>query len=82
MHALLTSFLPLVCIQDEDPAEEINGEFLETLLKIRSRDATIYEKDAVFFGGGGGPDSGGEELPKVKKQKPIYLRQVIAEQVM
>lgn len=57
----------------------MNGEFLEALLKIRNRDATIYQTDAVLF-----PEkdeTNSEELSRVKKQKPVYLRQVIAEQV-
>ena len=64
--------------QDDDPADEINGHFLETLLKIRNRDATIYEKDAVLFSEG----LEDEVEPRVKRQKPVYLRQVIAEQVL
>lgn len=57
----------------------MNGEFLEALLKIRNRDATIYETDAVLFPEKDGTNA--EELSRVKKQKPVYLRQVIAEQV-
>ena len=58
----------------------MNGEFLEALLKIRNRDATIYQPESVLF-----PDkdiqNGSAELSRVKKQKPVFLRQVIAEQV-
>lgn len=64
------------------------GQVLETLVKIRRHDPSIYSQDVHFFPPASESDgtSVGEQQQqgdgsKKQKDKPMYLREVIAKQV-
>ena len=67
--------------------EETDAQILETLNKIRKRDASIYDASAKFYAGsvsgdgGGGEDAGEAAAPKSKKPKKMFLKDVIYKQV-
>lgn len=71
---------------DGEIPEETEAQILETLIKIRRKDPSIYNKDVAFFQE---PDSEGDEeggegegaAGGTKKAKPMALRQFIAKQV-
>eukprot|EP00887_Chlorella_sp_A99_P002553 scaffold6.g2553.t1 len=76
--------------EDEDdgyipPKKE--AQILDTLAKIRARDASIYQPDAKFYSSSEGEEEeGGGEEPEGGKQggkaKPMYLKDVLFKQAM
>jgi hypothetical protein len=69
----------------------LDDRFLETLLKIRRRDPSIYEPGAQLLGDADDDEDGdgdGDEQPAKSKQtagkakKPVYLREVQAKQLL
>ncbi|CAM6105228.1 unnamed protein product [Calypogeia fissa] len=76
---------------DESSSEEEDDDGLlparteekifETLAKIKKRDPIIYSADTNFFGNDD-DDEEEEELKKEKKQKPLYLKDVNARQLL
>lgn len=90
----VTARLTLVCtadvlyVQDDgDIPEEVEAKILDTLLRIRSQDPTIYQKDVQFFKEEDGDELGEQEtdgkpgLRATKAAKPLYLKDMIAKQV-
>ncbi len=72
------------CKQDEgEIPEEVEAKIFDTLLRIRSQDPAIYQKDVKFFQEEeeGDDAEGGGAAGKSKKAKPIYLKDMIAKQV-
>jgi hypothetical protein len=74
-------------VQDSDFDPAPDSQFLETLLKIKRQDSKVYDPSHDFFvepghaaDGDGGSNSAGRTA-KRKASKPVYLRQVVAEQV-
>ncbi len=59
------------------------AQVLETLVKIRRQDPSIYNTETKFFGSDEeeeeGEDDDADERPR-KKAKPLYLRDAIAKQ--
>ena len=73
-----------VLTQSSDPVRQVDNTFLQTLLKIRKRDISIYQKDAAFIADGAGhleDRTLNGPSPSRLRDKPKYLRQVMAEQV-
>ncbi|BBN11576.1 protein KRI1 [Marchantia polymorpha subsp. ruderalis] len=69
--------------EDEDGLLSVKTEekIFETLSKIKKRDPSIYSQETAFFGDDDEEDE--EELKStVKKQKPQYLKDVIARQLL
>ncbi|KAG2432858.1 hypothetical protein HXX76_008591 [Chlamydomonas incerta] len=74
--------------EEEDEGEipaETEAKIFETMLRIRQKDPAIYQKDVKFFedeeeGGEEGAGAGAQQ--KVKKEKPMYLKDMIAKQAL
>lgn len=74
--------------QDEgEIPEETEAKIFETMLRIRQKDPAIYQKDVKFFDDEeeGGEEveegAGGAKQKKAKKEKPMYLKDMIAKHV-
>ncbi|KAG2501152.1 hypothetical protein HYH03_000967 [Edaphochlamys debaryana] len=67
--------------------EETEAKIFDTLLRIRSKDPSIYQKDVVFFQeeDEGAEDEGAEGeggKKKGRKEKPMFLKDMIAKQAL
>lgn len=66
----------------------LDDRFLETLLKIRRRDPSIYEPGAKLLADDDDEEEGEDEdrpakgKPAGKAKKPVYLREVQAQQLL
>jgi protein KRI1 len=68
--------------EDEDGLlpRETEAQIFETLKRIRQKDPSIYQKDVTFFKEG---EEGGTSIEKgQKKQKAVYLKDVMARQLL
>jgi protein KRI1 len=51
-------------------------------MKIRRKDKSIYDKEAKFYSSDDGDGEGGGMKKKVKKEKPMYLKDVVYKEAM
>ncbi|PNW77549.1 hypothetical protein CHLRE_10g441450v5 [Chlamydomonas reinhardtii] len=77
--------------EEEDEGEipeETEAKIFETMLRIRQKDPAIYQKDVKFFDDEeeGGEEveegAGGAKQKKAKKEKPMYLKDMIAKHAL
>jgi protein KRI1 len=83
--------------EDESSSEEeddgyipdkTEAQIFETLMKIRRKDKSIYDKEAKFYSSDDGEDDNedgegeGGKKKKVKKEKPMYLKDVVYKEAM
>ena len=67
--------------------DDTEEAILQTLLRIRAKDPLIYQSNVYFFQRGEGEeegegaDAGGDKGDAPKKEKPLYLKDVLAKQV-
>lgn len=66
--------------EDEDDGyidDETEVKIFETLLKIRRKDRSIYDKDVKFFDETKDNINDDFKEPKKKKEKPVYLKDMV-----
>ncbi|KAG7672609.1 hypothetical protein Ndes2526B_g08865 [Nannochloris sp. 'desiccata'] len=61
--------------------DKTEAQIFETLMKIRKKDKSIYDKEAKFYSSDDGEGEGGMKK-KVKKEKPMYLKDVVYKEAM
>lgn len=66
--------------------DKTEAQIFETLMKIKQRDKSIYDKEAKFYSSEeeeSDEEEDGEEKPKKKqKEKPMYLKDVVYKEAM
>jgi protein KRI1 len=65
--------------------DKTEAQIFETLMKIRRKDKSIYDKEAKFYSSDDGEGEDGEEggrKKKTKKEKPMYLKDVVYKEAM
>ncbi|GIL71939.1 hypothetical protein Vretimale_611 [Volvox reticuliferus] len=68
-----------------DIPDEVEAKIFDTLLRIRSQDPSIYQKDVHFFTEDDNETEdglAGDKPAAVKKAKPMYLKDMIAKQAL
>jgi protein KRI1 len=91
----LTSPLPPAPSQDDGVIpDKTEAQIFETLVKIRNKDPAVYDKDAKFYsddeeeaggegaGAGEGADGAAEAKPSNKRERPMFLKDVVYQQAM
>lgn len=78
--------------EDESTSEEeddgiipdkTEAQIFETLMKIKRKDKSIYDKDAKFYSSEEESDGeGGKRAKKKRKEKPMYLKDVVYKEAM
>lgn len=70
--------------EDGYVSQKTERQILETILKIRNKDASIYDPGVSFYSedeeGGTGPEDGSG--PRKKRDKPVYLKDVMFQEAM
>ena len=67
---------------DGNISEKKEKQILETILKIRNKDTSIYDPNAKFYSSDDDEEEEDEGVLKVKKEKPVYLKDVVYKEAL
>uniref|UniRef100_A0A1D1Z208 RING-type E3 ubiquitin transferase n=1 Tax=Anthurium amnicola TaxID=1678845 RepID=A0A1D1Z208_9ARAE len=78
--------------EEEEEEDDVVGskkkdaQFYDAIVRVKRNDPAIYREDAKLYSSDEEEEEGGEEddgqKPKTKKEKPLYIKDVVAKQLL